>query len=102
MLPIPVRQAAQEIGKFYLNKHNGDYKAAEEELVRLRITKVEINGNCLYITASRVGLLIGKRGQNIDALGRYIEKTLNMKIFVIEDIDCLYDYLIPQKEEEYD
>lgn len=95
MLPQPTIDAAREIGRFYLDKFQGNYEKAAEELLNVRITKVEIQGDKLCITASRVGLLIGRRGQNIDALSKWIEDKLHMKVHIYEDTDCLYDYLIP-------
>jgi ribosomal protein S3 len=45
----------------------------------------------ITITTERPGILIGKRGTNIDAL----EKFLGTKVKIIEDQDPLYHYLIP-------
>ncbi len=97
MLPRPVIDACREIGKFYLKKHEGDYAKAEKELSDLRLTKIEIQGDKLCITAGRVGMLIGKRGTNVDALSKHIADTMFMKVHVIEDTDCLYDYIIPRQ-----
>lgn len=100
MLPLPVQEAAAAIGEFYLRKNNGDYAATEKEINQLRITKLEINENALCITATRIGLLLGRRGSNIDALAKFIQEHMQMKIHIIEDQDCLYEYLIPQSEAE--
>jgi len=98
MLPLPVREAAAAIGQFYLNKNKGDYVATEKELTDLRITKLEINANALCITTERVGMLVGRRGSNIDALSKFIQNQMQMKVRIIEDTDCLYDALIPRKD----
>ena len=94
MLYQAIRDIAVKIGQFYLQKHNGDYEAAEKELVNTRITKIDIVVNTVHITAAHVGLLIGKRGQNIDNLSKFLETEVK----IYEDTDNLYDYLIPHKE----
>lgn len=99
MLPHPVREACKVIGHFYLHKHKNNYALAADEITKLQITKVEINQNKLCITAGRVGMLIGRRGENIDNLSKFVQSQLQMEIRVIEDEDGLLDCLIPHKEE---
>lgn len=100
MFSEKVKEIAKSIGQFYLQKNNGDYIATEKEVLRLQIKKIEFlirenpAGEQIHeaiITAGRVGLLIGKRGTNIDAL----TKHLGMKVKIMEDNDPLESYLIP-------
>ncbi len=99
MLSEQVQNIAREIGLFYLEKNGGDFKKTEEEIGILQISKIEIGNpdRIVIITTGRPGVLIGKRGQNIEAL----EKHLSRKIHIIEDMDSIYDYLVPREEEDY-
>lgn len=97
MLDANVKIVAQQIGEFYLRKNNGDYVKTEKELTDLRISKIEVNEKTVTITAAHVGLFIGRKGENIDNLVKY----LKMQVKVIEDADSLYYALIPRKYEYY-
>lgn len=105
MFSEKVKEIARNIGQFYLQKNNGDYVATEKEILRLQIKNIEFlirenpKGEQIreaVITAGRVGLLIGRRGTNIDAL----EKHLGMKVKIMEDTDPLESYLIPYEPVE--
>lgn len=97
-LPDKVREVASRIGAFYLQKNSGDYKATELEIMKLRISKIDVDDRLphsvsIAITTARPGLLIGKRGQNIDALTSF----LGTNVKVIEDRDPLSAWLIPDQ-----
>ena len=91
ILSEEIKDAARKIGQFYLEKNYRDFKAAEIEINRTRITKLEVLDNIITIYTERPGILIGVRGENISAL----EKFLNAKLRIIEEIDVLSYYLIP-------
>lgn len=92
MIPNKIQAIAAAIGEFYLNKNNGDYKATENELVNLRIETIEIlSSTDIMIKLARPGLLIGRKGLNIDALSKHLSK----KIFIVESSSQLIDYLVP-------
>ena len=95
-IPEEVKDVAQNIGQFYLKKNNGDYKATAQEILALRISKIEVANSEISITTGRPGLLIGKRGTTIDALSQH----LKVKIKIFEDVDHLSFYLIPCEEWE--
>lgn len=97
MLDAVIREVAKNIGTFYLQKNNGDYEKTEMELLHLLISKIEMKGSDVVITTARPGLLIGKRGTNIDAL----TKHLKSEVRIIEDMDCVSDSLIPRKWDNY-
>ena len=78
-----VRGIAGLIGVFYLYKHNNNYKAAQEELNRLYITSIDVRNGEVIIHTSRPGLLIGKKGENINNLVEH----LKMKVKIIEGED---------------
>ena len=94
MLPEQVKEVAARIGQFYLDKNKGDYKVTENEITDLCIASIDMANSEVTIVTGRPGLLIGSRGKNIEAL----EKYLNMRIKIVEDVDPLWAYLIPQRE----
>lgn len=91
MLSKEVRDAAESIGQFYLERNQNDYKKTEREILGLEISKLEVTEDCVTITTSRPGLLIGKRGETVSNL----EKFLNRKVNIVEDRDPLSSWLIP-------
>jgi len=103
-----VIEVAQKIGQFYLEKNGGDYVKVEDELRLLDITNIEVTeevcksckckGRVISITLTRVGLFIGKRGENIDKIG----EMLGCKVKVIEEMDSIYNHLIPLPQEQLD
>lgn len=108
MMHLRVIEAARKIGRFYLAKHNNDYAAAEKELNALQISRIEVTNTetfsslvrsqsppqtIISITTARPGILIGKRGQNIDNLAKY----LGTKVHIVEDEEPLYQYLVPNQ-----
>jgi hypothetical protein len=93
-----VQQVAKRIGEFYLEKNGEDYDETAAELLRLQITKIEVEGDTVTITTNRPGMLIGNHAANIDGLSEFIEK----KIKIIECRDNIYNYLISIEEDERD
>jgi len=88
----PVQEIAKSIGEFYLKKNNGNYVETAEEIFRIQIIRIELEQgepcpHCgvptvvVAITSPRIGALIGKRGNNVDALQRHLGK----KVKLIED-----------------
>lgn len=99
MLPEKVREMASNIGQYYLKKNSGDYVSTEREIMSLQISKIEVDDTLpnlveVSITTARPGLLIGKRGINIDALTHY----LGTKVKIIEEKDPLSSWLLPYHE----
>jgi predicted PilT family ATPase len=90
------REPAMKIGQFYLDKNNGDYKkTVEEEIPFLGITDVQEDAESITIFTSRPGKIIGRRGENIDALEKYLGK----KIKVVETQNIM-DLLLPENPNE--
>ena len=79
---------AEEIAGFYLQKNNFDYKKTNEEIEKVRIQNVEKTKKGITIFTERPGLLIGRGGENI----RELQKFLNSDIR-IEEINTLYGYM---------
>lgn len=75
-----VREIAESIGTFYLNKHKGDYEKASEEVVNLQVNNIVVlpDGSVEIYTA-RPGMLIGKLGKNVDALTKHLGKQIKIK-----------------------
>jgi ribosomal protein S3 len=94
MLDQKVRDVAKKIGNFYLLKNNGDYAKTEEEINSLQISKIEVTDDTVAITTNRPGLLIGRRGTNVDML----TEALKMKIKIIEEEDAIINWLVPQEQ----
>ncbi len=107
MLPEKVREYARSIGEFYLKKHDGNYSRACEAVEKLQITKLEViytvdsthpegARETVVITTARPGMLIGKKGTNIDELSQH----LNAHIKIVEEEDHLLYYLMPPDLED--
>jgi hypothetical protein len=94
-----LHEVATKLGQFYLNKNGGDYAKATDEIYRLHIKSIVIaEDDAVIITAGRLGLLIGKRGTNIDA----ISKFFNGRVFkLIEDTESILDLVIPRKLDDF-
>ena len=103
------RKIAQWIGSYYLGKNNSDYKKTFEDLTVLGITRIEHKNSTIIITLQRCGLLIGRRGENIEQLQKFLfSKTKYTKLNIKEDkiiswlipIDYSNDYLDDIMDEE--
>ena len=99
MIPEEVQKIAGQIGEYFLCKNNHDYQATAEEIYSLRVSKIIVDGNKVEITLGRPGLLIGKRGVIIDGLAKWLS---GMEVKIIEDTDCINDFLIPVDWSEVD
>ncbi len=93
----PLQDIAQKIGEFFLEQSGKDYEVAEETIRNIWISKIELVDGVVVITAVRVGLLIGKRGETIDALTKYL--GLNMKVKIVED--ALLGWIMPADPKEH-
>ena len=90
-----VQSIASDIGFFYLEKNAGDYEKAIEEITQLGITKIDFKGTTIHITLTRPGLLIGRRGENIDKLRVHLSKSLKQEINIDIIEDRITGWLIP-------
>ena len=98
MFSKEVIEVAQRIGQFYLEKNHGDYEKTKVEILSLLITSVEVTEGKVIIKTSRPGLLIGKRGINIDNISTFLDK----KIHVLEERENIVDCITPRPEPVYD
>ena len=94
MIPHEVKTVALAIGQFYLQKNKGDYNATAKEITDIHISKIEVTNKGISITTACPGRLIGSRGLNIDALSKFLKKDIH----IVEEMDPLISYLIPNDE----
>ena len=71
MIPPEVQEIAMQIGQFFLNKNNDDYAKTEQEIEKMRIDKISIAEETVTIELCRPGILIGRKGVQIDALQEF-------------------------------
>ena len=99
---LALRDLASCIGQFYLSKEKFDYQKASESVTALCISNLNIKGNEVIITLGRPGLLIGRKGENIDALGDYITQYYKRKITIRVKEEQILQDLIPYFEDDSD
>jgi hypothetical protein len=83
----------KSIGQFYVIKSGGDYKKAREAIAVLGISDIITAYDVVIIKTARPGLLIGSKGENIEALSKHLGK----RVSVIE-VNSLSDWLMPYEE----
>src|SRR5579859_7307784 len=88
---------AKNIGLFFLEKNKENYEATEIEIQSMQITKLDImkDGRAL-IELKRPGILIGKRGLQIEELSKH----LKIGIHIVESEPSPIDSLIPYPLED--
>jgi len=98
---IENRAIAQWIGNYYLDKNYNNYKKTAEDIRILGITQIEHKKDTIIITLQRCGILIGRRGENIDALQKFLAtKTKYTKLDIKED--KIISWLIPYDYSDYE
>lgn len=89
-----------KIGQFYLEESNGDYKEAAKKITLLDLTDVRVIEGGIEISLGRPGILIGRKGETIDRLQKYlgvnvkiIEKpSVNHLVVPVDYSECLDDF----------
>lgn len=78
-------------------EYDNAYGMTNKEIDTLKITRIDIDENYkITITLHRPGLLIGMRGENINALAEHLKKYISDEISIHIDEDHLLDYLYAQ------
>lgn len=81
------KKIAREIGYFIYEKNKFSICEAIKELKYYGIKEIKLKGDKLTIRLSRPGLLIGKKGENIEALKN------KLKVIIIVEEDHLDSYM---------
>lgn len=103
IFPKETQEVARLIGLFYLEKNNNDYVATEEEIKRLQITDIEVEHCEIIVELSRPGLFIGKRGENVEQLQKYLhEHGFKRKLHIKEAKQNILDFLVPYEYNDED
>lgn len=99
------------IGEHYFQKNGRNHTETKRTLELIGICSVWYRRGYLYIKCSRPGILIGKRGADINTLTEYLKENWQMKIpfdgiRIVEDkeIGHLYNYLfwdVPEQEQGF-
>jgi ribosomal protein S3 len=94
-----VRNIANLIKEYYLEKNkNRDiekmYSKAREEIFILGITQIVLKRGAIVITLMRPGMLIGRYGNNIGALEKFLIKNKEYRKLHIEE-DRIIHWLFP-------
>jgi len=84
-------EVASNIGQFFLQKNNCDYEKTAEEINKIGFTKVAVVDNKVCVVVKRPGMLIGRRGEIVNSL----EKWLSVKLKIEETEPSETDFLIP-------
>lgn len=85
------------IGHHYFAKNGHKHSETKKTLELIGISSVWYRRGYLYIKAARPGILIGKRGADVDSLGEYIRACWFLKfpfkgIRLVEDKEISYFY----------
>ena len=81
-----------QILSFYSKKNQGDHSATNKELNRLNIRDILVKENVVEIHLGAPGLLVGRRGENIDNLKAFLGKEIKIvETFCWNDILVSYD-----------
>ena len=96
---MDIYELRQKLGKYYLEKNEGDYLKCKKDLYSLRITETKIEDGRFSIALWRPGILIGPRGQNIEELQKY----MGVPVHIVENVgrDPYWDIIPTDPDEEY-
>lgn len=67
------------IATFYIERSGGDYAKAIKDVEQIGFRRIEVFGDNVVVWAKRVGLFIGRRGENVDQLQKYLGKKIYIK-----------------------
>jgi predicted metal-dependent RNase len=78
-------EVSVQIGFFYFEKAEGEDTRAKidkayKEIESLGITRIEVENDTATIYLSRPGLIIGRKGENIQKLLEFIQKRVSFEV----------------------
>lgn len=99
-------EIGQQIGLFFLAQNNQDYQKTGEFLRNLCITDIREENDYLVIETARPGLLIGRKGQNIDGLIEHLKRPIHIHesfswADVMTPMDWMEEIAMEQETEAY-
>lgn len=91
--PSPeIEKIGYAICSFYTAKYNHDYVEANKAMAMLQIRDIKKDSDVIEIYLGRPDLIIGRLGENIDALEKWLKcKIKIIETFCWEHILCAYD-----------
>jgi ribosomal protein S3 len=90
--PAETLEIASQISSFYLRKYNFNTEAANAMIESLRIFDIKKEEGVIEIHTSRPGLLIGKKGSNIDGLTVHLGSPIKIvEVQSLSDLMLIYD-----------
>ena len=75
------------LSQAFLTICNNDIKGASDLITRIQFTNIQVFNDLVILTVRRPGLLIGKRGENIETITRVIDKPIK----IAEDCNEYFD-----------
>lgn len=99
------RKVLDAFADFYYEKNNENRENAIEEIRNLSIQQIETGYNEIFVWTSHPGLFIGKRGETIDKLEKFLSKKLrkeNFKVKIFEKDDIVNEICWNISYKEFD
>jgi hypothetical protein len=93
---MTVDDVCRSMGLFFYNEQGKDIDNTYLLLLKLLISKVEVDNDIVTIYTSRPGLLIGPKGKRINALGQHLKKTIK-----VVEVNCVTDMMYWAVNEEH-
>ncbi len=101
-----LQDLAREIGFYQLSLEAGlqqhHFQNVREFIVSMGISNLDIKGNIVTITLARPGLLIGRRGCNIDGLKKHLSNKYKKKITIRLKEEMVLQCLLPCHPSDFD
>lgn len=95
-----------KIGLFFLGQKNENYDEARKFIRDLDILDIQEDDEKISVSTSRPGLLIGRKGKNIDGLTELFGKKIHIiEVFswtdIITPVDWMAELAMEQEAEAY-
>jgi len=96
---MDLKNIAIQIGEYYLQRHNGSHELACDEIKLLGVVGLTLRktlyGYTLEITLIRPGILIGRRGENIEKLKDFLSTVFSKRIAIKIIEDKIIQHIFP-------
>lgn len=103
---VSLQGIAARIGLYFLEQNKEDYNKTREFIRDLDILDIQEDGEKISISTSRPGLLIGRKGKNIDGLTELFGKKIHIiEAFswtdMITPVDWMAELVMEQEDKAY-